>query len=86
MLNALSLFLPLSYKIVSIEDTREINLPHKNWIAGTTRTGFTTSDKTKTSKDIDMFDLVRVALRQRPRAIIVGEVRGREKPTHFSRR
>ena len=83
MLNALSLFLPSSYKIVSIEDTREINLPHENWIAGTTRTGFSSSDITKTAKDIDMFDLVRVALRQRPKAIIVGEVRGREAFTLF---
>ena len=83
MLNALSLFLPSSYKIVSIEDTREINLPHKNWVAGTTRTGFSVSERTKTNKDIDMFDLVRVALRQRPRAIIVGEVRGREAYTLF---
>lgn len=83
MLNALSLFLPASYKIVSIEDTREINLPHENWIAGTTRTGFSTSQATKTAKDIDMFDLIRVALRQRPKAIIVGEVRGKEAYTLF---
>lgn len=82
-LNALSLFLPSTYKIVSIEDTREINLPHENWIAGTTRTGFTSSEITKTGKDIDMFDLIRVALRQRPRVIIVGEVRGKEAYTLF---
>ncbi len=78
MLNALSLFVPPSYKIVSIEDTREINLPHENWIAGTTRSGFTSTDILKTTRDIDMFDLIRVALRQRPRVIIVGEVRGKE--------
>ena len=83
MLNALSLFLPTSYKIVSVEDTREINLPHENWIAGTTRTGFSSSEQSKTGKDIDMFDLIRVALRQRPRAIIVGEVRGKEAYTLF---
>ena len=83
MLNALSLFLPASYKIVSIEDTREINLPHENWIAGTTRTGFSNVEAAKTAKDIDMFDLVRVALRQRPKAIIVGEVRGKEAYTLF---
>jgi len=82
-LNALSLFLPSTYKIVSIEDTREINLPHENWIAGTTRTGFSSSEITKTGKDIDMFDLIKVALRQRPRVIIVGEVRGREAYTLF---
>ena len=83
MLNALSLFLPASFKIVSIEDTRELNLPHKNWIAGTTRTGFSSSEATKSGKDIDMFDLVRVALRQRPQAIIVGEIRGKEAYTLF---
>jgi flagellar protein FlaI len=83
MLNALSLFLPSTYKIVSIEDTREINLPHENWIPGTTRAGFSTSDDNKTGKDIDMFDLIKVALRQRPKVIIVGEVRGREAYTLF---
>ena len=77
-LNALSLFIPSSHKIISIEDTREVSLPHKNWIAGTTRKGFSASDENKTGKDIDMFDLIRAALRQRPRVIIVGEVRGRE--------
>jgi len=77
-LNALSLFIPASHKIVSIEDTREVSLPHKNWIAGITREGFSSSEENKTGKDIDMFDLIRAALRQRPKVIIVGEVRGRE--------
>lgn len=77
-LNALSLFIPSSHKIISIEDTREVSLPHKNWIAGNTRQGFSSSDQNKTGKDIDMFDLIRAALRQRPKVIIVGEVRGRE--------
>jgi flagellar protein FlaI len=77
-LNALSLFIPASHKIVSIEDTREISLPHKNWIAGTTRQGFSSSEDNKTGKDIDMFDLIRAALRQRPKVIMVGEVRGKE--------
>jgi flagellar protein FlaI len=76
-LNALSLFIPAQSKIISIEDTREVNLPHKNWIAGTTRQGFSASDE-KTGKDIDMFDLIRAALRQRPKVVIVGEVRGKE--------
>jgi len=77
-LNALMLFIPSSHKIISIEDTREVNIPHKNWIAGTTRKGFAAGDESKTGKDIDMFDLIRAALRQRPRVIIVGEVRGKE--------
>jgi flagellar protein FlaI len=83
MLNAMSLFIPAGYKIVSVEDTREINLPHENWIAGTVRSGFITSEKDKSAKDIDMFDLIKAALRQRPRVIIVGEVRGKEAYTLF---
>lgn len=83
LLNALSLFIPSSFKIVSAEDTREINLPHENWIAGTTRQGFISSDQTKSKHEIDMFDLVKAALRQRPRVIIVGEVRGIEANTMF---
>jgi flagellar protein FlaI len=82
-LNALALFIPSIHKIVSIEDTREVNLPHENWIAGTTRTGFSQSEERRTGKDIDMFDLTRAALRQRPKVIIVGEVRGREAYTLF---
>ena len=66
------------HKIISIEDTREVSLPHINWIAGTTRQGFSSSEENKTGKDIDMFDLIRAALRQRPKVIIVGEVRGKE--------
>jgi len=49
-LNALLLFVPSSHKIVSIEDTREVNIPHKNWIAGTTRKGFSTADDSKSGK------------------------------------
>jgi len=83
-LNAVALFIPPTAKIVSIEDTREINLPHENWIPGATRSG--TGDRGvdgKTQGEIDMFDLVRAALRQRPNYIIVGEVRGKETYTMF---
>ena len=72
-LNAVTMFIPPNEKIVSIEDTRELNLPHPNWIPSVTRTGFGGE-----GKEIDMYDLLRAALRQRPRYIIVGEVRGRE--------
>ncbi|MCL5680787.1 MAG: type II/IV secretion system ATPase subunit [Candidatus Thermoplasmatota archaeon] len=79
-LNALTLFIPPTAKIVSIEDTREINLPHQNWIPSTTRSGVGERGygTGKSAGEIDMFDLVRAALRQRPNYIIVGEVRGRE--------
>ena len=78
-LNSLALFIPPGAKIVTMEDTREINLPHDNWIPGMTRTGVGEKDRDgKSAGEIDMFDLVRAALRQRPNYIIVGEVRGKE--------
>ena len=83
-LNAFSMFIPPTAKIVSIEDTREINLPHQNWIPGTTRSGIGEASITgKSAGEIDMYDLVRAALRQRPNYIIVGEVRGKETYTMF---
>jgi archaeal flagellar protein FlaI len=78
-LNSLALFIPPGAKIVTMEDTREINLPHENWIPGMTRTGVGEKDRDgRSAGEIDMFDLVRAALRQRPNYIIVGEVRGKE--------
>ncbi|MGQ0535901.1 MAG: type II/IV secretion system ATPase subunit [Methanobacteriota archaeon] len=78
-INAIMLFIPPQMKIVSIEDTRELNLPHPNWIAGTTRSGFgPRDDRGRQAGEIDMFTLLKAALRQRPEYIIVGEVRGAE--------
>jgi len=77
-LNALSLFIPTESKIVSIEETREINLPHPNWIPGVSRNGFGEAIADKTVGEIDMYDLMKAALRQRPEYILVGEIRGRE--------
>jgi flagellar protein FlaI len=83
-LNALALFIKPGSKVITMEDTREINLPHENWIPGTTRTGVGERDKHgKAAGEIDMFELVRAALRQRPEYIIVGEVRGAETATMF---
>ncbi len=77
-MNAVSLFIPRKAKIVSIEDTRELMLPHENWIPATTRDAF----QGEIGK-IDMYDLLRAALRQRPEYILVGEVRGKEALTLF---
>ncbi len=83
-LNAMALFIPPGAKIVTMEDTREINLPHENWIPGTTRSGVGEKGADgKAAGEIDMYDLVRAALRQRPNYIIVGEVRGKETYTMF---
>jgi flagellar protein FlaI len=77
-LNALCLFIPQEAKIVSIEETREINLPHSNWIPGVARSGFGEIVNNKMVGEIDLFDLMKAALRQRPEYILVGEIRGQE--------
>jgi len=77
-LNALCLFIPKESKIVSIEETREINLPHPNWIPGIARSGFGEVVHDKLAGEIDLFDLMKAALRQRPEYILVGEIRGKE--------
>jgi flagellar protein FlaI len=78
LLNCLSMFIKPEYKIVSVEDTAELNLPHENWIPSVVRTG---SEKAHTG--ITLFDLLKAAVRQRPDYIIVGEVRGEEAYTLF---
>ena len=77
-LNAASLFIPPTAKVVSIEDTREITLYHENWIASVTREAMSEGGNA-----ISMFDLLRAAMRQRPEFILVGEVRGPEAQTLF---
>lgn len=72
MLNAISTFIPPASKIVSIEDTPELQVPHPNWTREVVRN---TSDG---SSSVTMFDLLRAALRQRPNEIIIGEIRGEE--------
>ncbi len=78
-LNAMSLFIPPLAKVVSIEDTREIMLYRENWIASVTRESLTSEG----SRSINMFDLLKAGMRQRPEFIIVGEVRGPEAQTLF---
>jgi len=81
MLNAFSLFIRPTLKIVSIEDTQEIRLPHENWQMMVTRQGLGTGAGAigETGRGaISMFDLLRSAFRQRPDYIIVGEIRGEE--------
>ncbi len=74
LLNALCLFLHPEAKIVSIEDTPELRLPHEHWVAKIARPGYGPSER----GEVSMFDLLRAALRERPDEIIVGEVRGKE--------
>ncbi len=81
MLNAISLFIRPTLKVVSIEDTQEIRLPHQNWEMMVTRQGLGISAGAIGEGGIgaiSMFDLLRASLRQRPDFIIVGEIRGEE--------
>ncbi len=74
VMNALATFIPPENKVVSIEDTPEVQVPHRNWIRGVTRE----SAKSSEASAVSMFDLLKAALRQRPNIIIVGEIRGAE--------
>ena len=76
-MNAVSMFIPPRSKVLSIEDTRELSLYHDNWLSSVTR------ERLHEGADIDMYDLLRSALRHRPEYIIVGEVRGDEAVTLF---
>ncbi len=70
-LNAVSFFIPKKTKIVSIEDTQEIMLPHQNWVQSLTRES-TTADGTG---EVSMYQQLQTALRQRPEYLLVGEIR-----------
>ncbi len=81
-LNCLAGFIRPDMKIVSIEDTPELNLLHENWIQAIARKGFGLSGE-QASVEISMFDLLKAAMRQRPDYLIVGEIRGTEAYTLF---
>jgi flagellar protein FlaI len=73
-LNAITAFMKPDAKIVTIEDTPELQVPHGNWIREQTRGG----GKDDKASSVGMFDLLKAALRQRPDRIIIGEIRGEE--------
>jgi len=76
LLNALACFIKPRMKIVTCEETAELNLPTENWVRFVTRESYGLGT-TKTGQ-ITLFDLVRTSLRYRPDYLIVGEVRGEE--------
>jgi flagellar protein FlaI len=82
LLNAITGFIPPENKIVTIEDTPELNVPHRNWIREVALAkGKGEGDGN--SGEVSMFDLLKAALRQRPNQILVGEIRGVEGSVAF---
>jgi flagellar protein FlaI len=73
LMNAVTTFIRPDAKIVSIEDTPELQVPHQNWVREVVRGAMSEADSS-----VSMFSLLKAALRQRPDEIIVGEIRGEE--------
>ncbi|MEK6893269.1 MAG: type II/IV secretion system ATPase subunit [Nanoarchaeota archaeon] len=74
LLNALAFFIPPEARVVSIEDTREINLPRENWLPAVSRTAIGIGK----IGEVDLFAILKSSFRQNPDYLIVGEVRGKE--------
>ncbi len=78
LLNAIAFFIPPEARVVSIEDTRELNLPRDNWLPSVVREGVSSG-----VGEVDMFSLLKASFRQIPDYVIVGEVRGKEASVLF---
>jgi len=79
LLNALAYFIPPQARVVSIEDTRELNLQHSNWLPSVAREGVGLTNLVgQKYGDVTLFDLLKESFRQNPDYVIVGEVRGKE--------
>lgn len=76
-LNAILTFINHNQKVYSAEDTPEVIAPQPVWQRLITR------DVGPEGSRVELFDLVRAALRSRPNYIIVGEVRGKEGSVMF---
>jgi flagellar protein FlaI len=75
-LNALTCLIKPGSKIITIEETAELNLPHDNWVSLIARQSYGLGGSNV--GEVSLFDLVKATLRHRPDILIVGEVRGQE--------
>lgn len=76
-LNSVAFFIPPAARIISLEDTHELNLLHENWLPSVTRESTGIGSEGKIG-EVDLFTLLKESFRQRPDFVIVGEVRGQE--------
>jgi len=79
LLNALAFFIPPEARVVSIEDTRELNLYRENWLPSVARSSVGLGG----TGEITLFNLLKASFRQNPDYVIVGEVRGEEASVLF---
>lgn len=78
-LNSLAFFIPPKARIITIEDTREINIMHNNWLPAVARAGVgLVNIMGQKHGEVTLFDLLKESFRQRPDYVIVGEIRGKE--------
>jgi len=77
MLNSICFFMPPQARIVSIEDTHELNLLHTNWLPSVARETTGVGGESNLG-EVSLFTLLKASFRQRPDYVIVGEIRGKE--------
>ena len=75
-LNALGCLIKPGSKIMTIEETAELNLSHENWVSLIARQSYGLGGSNV--GEVALFDLVKTCMRHRPDLMIVGEVRGQE--------
>jgi archaeal flagellar protein FlaI len=73
-LNAIACLVRPDFKMISVEEVQEINLPQENWVSTIARTGFGGDSE----GEVTLYDLIKSAVRHRPALILVGEIRGEE--------
>lgn len=76
LLNALACLMKPGLKIVTVEETPELNLPHENWVQLVSRSSYGMTGSRV--GEVSLFDLVKTSLRYRPDYLLVGEIRGEE--------
>jgi flagellar protein FlaI len=80
-LNAVACLVKPGSKIITIEETAELNLPHENWVSLIARRSYGLGENL--TGEVTLFDLVKTSMRHRPDLIMVGEIRGSEAYTLF---